>query len=347
MKILFIAYPYLNLYKEIEAELERQGHQVTYIEDKFLRFDPFLLKDPYSSVKKIVFRFHDIYTRYWKNKIRENKDLSDSYDLLLVLSGVSVGEYLIRYLEKRNPNIRKILYTWDSCNHYHFDRLLSLFDRCYTFDLLDSQQDSRWHLLPIYHTISKADQSTKVYDLFSIGGNHSGRYTFFKRIIPQLQKQNLRYYIKIVELRDSIPFTHRLRYILFQRFSPIRHEVDIDETDMIIGDGKFGLKSDKVVNPVDYENLSKKSRCVIDTQREGQSGLTARFIWALANGMKIITTNQYALEYDFVNPKQVCVVERNNPTFPFEFAKLPLNDSGKTDVTFLRIDNWVKALLSD
>lgn len=39
MKILFIANPHLDLYKDIEAELQKQGHEVVTIADKILKID--------------------------------------------------------------------------------------------------------------------------------------------------------------------------------------------------------------------------------------------------------------------------------------------------------------------
>ena len=39
MKILFIANPHLDLYKDIEAELQKQGHEVVTITDKILKIE--------------------------------------------------------------------------------------------------------------------------------------------------------------------------------------------------------------------------------------------------------------------------------------------------------------------
>ena len=92
--------------------------------------------------------------------------------------------------------------------------------------------------------------------------------------------------------------------------------------------------------------MMNMSNCILDSQREGQSGLTARFVWALANGQKIITTNKYVVDYAFINAGQVCIIDKMNPVVPVDFVKSPLCEENVTDVTFLRIDNWVKELLA-
>jgi len=41
MKILFLAFPHADLYKEIVKEMERKGHEVIVILDRLLRYDPY------------------------------------------------------------------------------------------------------------------------------------------------------------------------------------------------------------------------------------------------------------------------------------------------------------------
>lgn len=55
MKILFIANPHLDLYKDIEAELQKQGHEVVTIADKILKIDPFYKSGNFLFLKKYCF----------------------------------------------------------------------------------------------------------------------------------------------------------------------------------------------------------------------------------------------------------------------------------------------------
>ena len=43
--------------------------------------------------------------------------------------------------------------------------------------------------------------------------------------------------------------------------------------------------------------------------------------YRIGNGKKIITTNKFALDYEFVSPMQVCLVDMNNPVLPLDFIK--------------------------
>lgn len=348
MKILFIANPHLNLYKDIEQEFRNQGHEVTLILDRLLRFDPYCKTANFNKLKELLFvKIYDLYVVYWKRQIREDKRLSEFYDCLFVLSGMSVGEYLIKYLEGINPHLRKVLYTWDSCRYYNYARHLPLFDKCYNFDILDVERDSRWTLMSIYYKMSEQEVGTiPVYDLFCVGTNHDERYGLFKKIMPQIQRCELKYYIKLVEPNQKISSKQMLKYYIVRQLFSKYYSSFIDQVHLILEDDVWNLKRTDLMANDEYMYYSHASRCILDTQREGQSGLTARFIWALANGKKIITTNKWANHYPFVNPHQVFIVDRMNIQIPIEFIKSPLNTSDIVDISFLRIDNWVHKLLS-
>ena len=88
------------------------------------------------------------------------------------------------------------------------------------------------------------------------------------------------------------------------------------------------------------------SRCVLDDQREGQSGLTARFMWALASNKKIVTTNKWALDYNFVSPKQVMIISKYKPRLLIDFIKSELKDEEVSNCSNFRIDHWVNEVLN-
>lgn len=164
--------------------------------------------------------------------------------------------------------------------------------------------------------------------------------------MPQLIDNKLKFYIKLVELRNSVPLKSKLKYFFKKYLSPIENEEFLDEMEFVMGNDEIGVASDEIVNHDEYDRYSNMSNCILDSQREGQSGLTARFVWALANGQKIITTNKYVVDYAFINAGQVCIIDKMNPVVPVDFVKSPLCEENVTDVTFLRIDNWVKELLA-
>ena len=356
MKILFITPQYLNLYKEIENEMIRQGHNVSTV----LYRDP-INHDPYFSyfnnsfmikIKELLFVWMvNIFDKYWENRIKNEPVLSMKYDLLFVINGEIVGKRLIDHLERNNPAMRKIFYTWDTTNYYQFDRLFKYFDKCYSFDLNDCRKHKKLKLLPIYYVEDEKTAQEVKYDVMMIGNNHDNRYVIMKKMLPAFIENKIRYFIKIIckkssmydnmTLREKV-FLFLSKYHLynFQLYNSYReYRLFMDDKD------DFGIKSDELVEPSVYRSISAVSRCILDTQRQTQSGLTARFMWALGNGKKIITTSKYALDYDFVDKQRVLIVDEDNPQIVPEFILNDLPSLDNCSILPYRIDNWVKGIL--
>ena len=353
MKILFIAYTTLDLYKPIESEMRRQGHDVTTVlyRANDIKHDPYKIGGRLRRMKKFLFiDIYNIHDSYWKKRISDTKELSDKYDFLFVLSGTSVGKFLINYIENQNPRIKKVLYTWDNLKYYDFRRLFPYFDKCYTFDIWDYKNNSEFSFLPIYYEEDKEaikEESFK-YDLFHIGSNHSGRYSFIQKLMPQILSYGFSYYIKVIgNGKVSLNLISKL-HLLADRLKIKRLPEDEKESlEFVNSNDLYQIKAYNTISPDNYNCICRQSKVVIDTQRSNQSGLTARFMWALGNGKRIITTNRFAYEYAFVGRSQVQVVDFENPILPVDFIKQSNTQSKPNqDILQYRIDNWVKTVLS-
>ena len=111
MKILMLAPKYLDLYLPIKIELEKQGHEIFYIEDETPSFYPYyrrgVIKD---AIYKILHLFRNLdrnYKIFWDKIIEEKKVLSEKYDLFFCVNGTSLHPYFIKILEENNPGIYK------------------------------------------------------------------------------------------------------------------------------------------------------------------------------------------------------------------------------------------------
>lgn len=339
MKILFIAFPYMNLYKDIIKEMEKQGHRVTFFEDKSIKGDvKNLTFSKWFGLRKILWK--NRIKRYWQNAISANEILSCEYDVLFVLTGYSIDSIIIDHLININPKIKTVFYTWDTCNYYTFEKFLPLFDKSYTFDIEDSKKDPRWILLPIYHKCKvPITRKSHKYDISIIGTNHDGRYSIVKRLLPQIKELGLKYYIRIVEIQSKVPLKLLMKYRL-----GLLSTYEEEEIKLLLGIERFEYLTRNIISYDEYEEVSNSSLCILDTHRDSQSGLTARFMWALACGKKIITTNPHALEYNFVNPSQVCVLG-NDLQIPKEFLLKQLTQDMLSYVDQFSLENWVKIIL--
>ena len=86
------------------------------------------------------------------------------------------------------------------------------------------------------------------------------------------------------------------------------------------------------------------SRIIIDVQHPKQTGLTMRCIETLGAKRKLITTNYYIIEYDFYNPDNILVVDRNLPYVPEKFLNEPYRDTPKEIYGSYSIKNWLSSI---
>ncbi|QXN23781.1 hypothetical protein KVP08_014425 [Shewanella putrefaciens] len=66
-------------------------------------------------------------------------------------------------------------------------------------------------------------------------------------------------------------------------------------------------------------NILGDSRIVIDIEHPKQNGLTMRTIEMLGMQKKLITTNKNVIEYDFYNPQNILVVDREDLSIDTSF----------------------------
>ena len=84
--------------------------------------------------------------------------------------------------------------------------------------------------------------------------------------------------------------------------------------------------SDLRTEPLPTQTVRKiydTSRCVLDVEHGKQRGLTIRTIEMLGMGKKVITTNALIAQYDFYNPQNFFILDRENPVLDMSFLETP------------------------
>lgn len=334
-KALIFTTEYLNLQKPVIEELERLGWEVTTIKDCLLEGDPKLRSTPLRNFIKRFIKFpkHLSWLKraelFWSPVLAT---LCEHYDLFLCLNAFTIPPSVVETIKQHTD--RTVLYVWDSSRTWDFSIIAPYFDEAYTFDLLDSERHSSLKLLPNYYTEPKHIEISSVkYPAIIIGANRDQRIRFVTSLASEIRRHRIyNYFFKL--LPHSLP---PLSQRLFKdyRLSKKLNSGKLEE---------FELKAP--LEPEEYMSLMEQSEIIVDDVMPEQSGLTPRFIWGLARGKKIITTNRYALRYNFVAPENVCIVDRKNPIIPDTFlAATPVKNPDHLHT--LEIKNWVRIITGE
>lgn len=321
-RILFFSAHLFGYQNDIRLAMESVGAIVDYYDER--PANNFLVK----WVIRINRNLLAGYINHYYNKIIK-ETLQKEYDYVFFIKGESISASNVRRLKQFHPEANFIIYHWDSiANNSNAQNLLPYFDRVFSFDKIDCERLGL-HFLPLFYTPDYAnipyyDKEIK-YDMLFVGTTHSDRYKLVKRIEEQIIKMGglcLTWFYfpsKILYYKMKIQNSY-LRQIPVHtfHFKPMSKELLLQ--------------------------LYAGSRIIIDVQHPKQTGLTMRCIETLGAKRKLITTNYYITEYDFYNPDNILVVDRNLPYVPEKFLNEPYRDTPKEIYESYSIKNWLSSI---
>lgn len=348
MNILFLAPKYMGLYEPIKIKLEENGHNVVYIEDITPSFYPYYRRNGLRDIiYKTVHVFRNLdkkYEDFWNKIILEHNLLDTRFDLFFCINGTSLHPYFLDRIIKKNPDMRRTLYIWDTNKYYNFEWYLHYFNNAFTFDKSDARELSI-NYLPFYYVQRDNCNYNLKYDAFCIGSLHDGRLAILDSISKQMDKLGLKYYFKIVYL--PIP-NKLLSRITLKLRSLIEDGATIQEREYKMGLRKHSLLTTTPYSIDEFNSLMLQSKVIIDTDRETQLGLTPRLVWALANGKSVITTNVNLKNSVYCPKDKIWFIDRNNPQLtPKIFENLDGTTCVNEQIKQLEINNWITNFVPD
>ena len=342
-RVLLLTPVFYGIEQKIRVALEESGYQVVWIENKTLPLDYHGTASKFKILRKFYFLLFSPAKRYLKEQL---KNISDPhFDILFSINAHAICPYLFKYLKKQNPHLYSILYLWDSFSKFSWKRELRYFNRVLTFDPADSLRYNLEYKPNFY--LAQDDQLSDCdkIDLFFVGKFSRNRLLLLDKIVDLLKSKGIKYFIKLLpaykicchnqfvyRILKTLPFNSEwvLKYLL--NYEAVEGLLD---RDFLIHDA---------IGPVDLQHKLLCSNVVLDLPFEGQTGYTHRFISALAEGKKIITTNKNVKEESFYDPDQIKIIDVNNPEFDFKWIKKKLHFPVSGYIKVLELNNWLASV---
>lgn len=336
-RVLLIGPTYMDLYKDIIEGLRKLEYDVNFAPELSSK------KDPYN-VRRLWFNFsfgyEKVKEKYWSNLLNQ-KAYSNDYDILFVINGQGLHSYLFKALKDRNPNIKCYNFLFDTIKGvYKFNLFFQYFDKVYSFDRSESKEYGLiW--LPIYWVpLNKV--VTESYDIFGFGSYIPSRFIVYKELYNFARRNSLRSFIKIQYVIH--------REWLYSLVRVIGRPLGFILT-LSLDDYHSPLIAKEKITPNQFRKIMSMSKIVIDTPPEHQDGMTARFMWAIGIGKRIITTNSSIVDYKFFSPNQIFVLEgplnktKEKDLLSFIAYNKNSDDNIAKEIEKYRIDNWIKTII--
>lgn len=316
MKISIISFDYWGYDEKIANELIKMGHEAFHIKLSDFKYN-------YTNPRQKIINFFSknilkknikkIKTEEFILSTLENKGRQDQ---ILVINPERISKNC--HLKIKSFSKNYIAYLYDSLDRYDNKNLITsnIFNKIFTFDKKDSQ-DYNLHFLSNYIHLKKSIKKTQPnYKILSISSVDE-RYTTIKTIVELLDKKQIKH-----------------QTIFFGKRKPKNFKTSAVFTTEKLSQNQIQEKTE------DAEIL-------LDVLRENQNGLSFRFFDALALDKKIITTNTSVTEYDFYNPNNILVVDKNKIEIPDSFLNTEYQKIPEDIYNKYTLKNWINTILKN
>lgn len=231
--------------------------------------------------------------------------------------------YTFEYLDlaSRLENKKKI-WLWnqlDKSKYKYIYQIKKIFkNEIWSFDPKDCKKE-KFNFLPQFYWWKKDNKMEKEkYDLLFIGRD-KGRYQFLKEFLSFLENRGMSIFGAI--LREKFKLYSSSKYITNNFF----------EYSEII-------------------NMIKKSKCILDINKEEQEGLTLRVMEAIFFEKKLITNNLEIIKYDFYTPENIYVlndIKKINYLEIIDFINMPQRKVDEIKLEKYTFKFWLKNILKE
>lgn len=322
-KILFLAPAFFNYEKVIRDKMIEMG-ATTYLYDERSVKSAFL-----RALNKIVptwFNRHSY--NYFHRIFIKHKDVD--FDYVVVIKSDMIPQQSLIEAKKIFKRAKLILYLYDSIKEvpgiekkfYYYDRVLS-------FDRADTLKNTNLIFRPLFfsddYLAPKKEENYK-YDVAFLGTIHADRFTILKGLMKQVEEKKLKAYW----------FFYLQANFMFYWYWLTKKEFKLSDKKYFTTERKSGKEIASIV---------EQTRVIIDIEAPSQKGLTMRTIEMLGLKKKIITTNKDIVNYDFYNPNNICIINRNAPHLPDNFADRSYQEISCELYNKYHIRSWVLDVL--
>jgi len=319
MKICVISFDFWGYDAHIVETLKEKGIEANHIKIGAVSYENF--GERLTNLFSKVFLGKNLKYQKRQKFVIEQLDKLGHQDQILVLNADTFDHSTLEYMKKSTN--RFITFLYDNLDRCPVQDKLHFFDKIYSFDDKDIEKH-RFERLTNYNYLPFLSQEKQnpIEDALYIT-------SYDKKRIKQLD-------------------------ILSQKFEELRLKFDL----YVIGKKSWknqlmkSFSKNKIVftrKRISHENLPefyKRTKVILDLMRENQYGLSFRVFEAMALEKKIITDNEKIKNYDFYNPNNILVLNKDFSNITKEFFETPYQSLPEEIYKKYTLEKWVERVFN-
>ena len=319
MKICVISFDFWGYDAHIVEALKEKGIEANHIKIGAVSYENF--GERLTNLFSKVFLGKNLKYQKRQKFVIEQLDKLGHQDQILVLNADTFDHSTLEYMKKYTN--RLITFLYDNLDRCPVQDKLHFFDKIYSFDDKDIEKHgferlTNYNYLPF---LSQEKQNPSEDALYIT--------SYDKKRIKQLD-------------------------ILSQKFEELRLKFDL----YVIGKKSWKnqlmkpFSKNKIVftrKRINHENLPefyKRTKVILDLMRENQYGLSFRVFEAMALEKKIITDNEKIKNYDFYNPNNILVLNKDFSNITKDFFETPYQSLPEEIYKKYTLEKWVERVFN-
>jgi hypothetical protein len=328
----------------MQQTLRELGYDVSWIANRELPMDYHGTRSKLKILRRIYFILFFQQIRYLKRELKKYKEIR--FDIIFSINCHVICPYLFRELRRRNPEIRSILFLWDSLTMYSWEKEIRYFNEVYTFDPVDSKK-LKIRYKPNFFIKRKETQNNKEYDIFFAGKFNYYRLLIIEKLIIKFDNAGIKSFIKLwpaykIFLHNVLIYTTLKK--LKTSYLWIKKYINNYEAVTGILERPFIVRNKLAYDVI--QNYASCSNVILDLSFEEQSGYSHRLIDALANGKKILTTNAAIMSEEFYNSEQMKILKSADSDIDVSWVIAKSTFNVPKYIKELELTLWLKSILN-
>lgn len=306
----------------IADELKRRGAEVRVYDER---------PSQATMAKIYMYFFRNLAPQYFMNYIKKIVRETEGYnpDIVFVVRGQAFDVTTLTYMRRVYTNARFIFYQWDPLCGKRVKDILDMYDDAFSFDTDDVKNNPKFKFRPSLYLneyLKVANEKNRKYDVAFVGTLYNNRWPVIKRFMDYFDAHNMKFFFYLYMPSWTLYLWDFIRKGSFvspsrMRFTPMTYLENVD--------------------------IVKESNCVLDIVYSKQTGLSMRAFESMAAKRKYITNNAIVAEYDFYDPNNILIVNKDNINIPEDFVKSPFKEINSTIMKKYSVEGFVDEIFQN
>lgn len=312
MKITVLSLDLYGFNKFIVDELKNKGVDATYVNSAEFKYTYKNFLEKISNFINKTFLKKNI-KKVKKNNFILSKIKDDIQDFTLVVDPAHFDHSILKEVRKKSKKL--IAYNYDSITQLPLpkDKIL-YFDEVYSFDKDDCEKYNFKFITNFIYLPKKEINTNFNLKAFTIQSKSKDRINTLSKIADGLDSLNINNYE-------------------FHVYGKINHNVN---KNIIFFNERIPLDT--------FKSKMENSEILLDLVRDGQNGLSFRILEAMALQKKLITTNVNVADYDFYNPNNILIVDKDKPLILKTFLTSTYQPIPENIYYNYTLQNWINTI---